>query len=134
MAKTESIELIAIAPYRENRSWFMKLEYELRLSDGSIKRLVYPKVENPFSVSRIEIDRSNPLSGQLRFDKMLVNDRLCIFPGSVVGYKDADGNICRRDKCDFVEILVKKPDTREMTLAEIEKELGYPVKIVRGEE
>ena len=131
----KSTELIKIIPYKDGDIWYLELVYEIRHEDGSIRHRVFPKVLSPFIPTRIETYTDFAMNSNYTVLKMnLYDDQALIYKGRVSGYTNIEGNNVDVDDVMYVDILRKKPDTREMTLAEIEKELGYPVKIVRGEE
>jgi hypothetical protein len=129
-----AIELIKIIPYKDGDTWYMELVYEVRYEDGSIRHRVFPKVLSPFMPTRIDICTGFSIYADSIPKMNLYDDQALIYRGRVTGYTNIEGNNVCVDDVLYVDILKKNPDTREMTLAEIEKELGYPVKIVRGEE
>ena len=93
--------------YYDNGVPFMSLVYTYDDKDGG-HEVTFPKVEFPFPTQNIpSIDYYNGVT-------------IDTTPDTEVFYKDG---IC------YIDELVK-PKTREMTLEEIEKMLGYPVKIV----
>lgn len=133
MAIEKSTELIKIIPYKDGNMWYMELVYKIKYEDGSIRHRVFPKVMSPFMSTRVAICTDFSISENGVHEMNLYDDHVLIYKGMVTAYRDVDDNDINIDNVLYADILVKKPDTREMTLAEIEKELGYPVKIVRGE-
>ena len=134
MAKENSVELIKIIPYKDGDMWYMELVYEIRHEDGSIRHRIFPKVMSPFMSTRVAIRTDFSIFANRVPEMNLYDDHVLIYKGMVTAYRDVDDNDINIDNVLYADILMKKPDTREMTLAEIEKELGYPVKIIRGDE
>lgn len=96
--------------YYENGDPFMKLVYTYDDKDGG-HEVTFPKVEFPFPTQNIpSINRNGP------FDVITIDT-------------SSDVNIFCKDGVCYTDKLVN-PMPREMTMEEIEKALGYPVKIV----
>ena len=104
---------------------YVKLEYEYE-NDYGTHRILFPKVEFPFSCLRVptlnEIDYQCYIS---------IHSTLSLFKGNAKIVKD-DGTAVKKDNVVFLDVITKKK-IHEMTLEEIEKELGYSVKIVTKE-
>ena len=118
--------------YFEEGVPYVKLEYEYENDDGT-HRILFPKVEFPFSCSRVptlsEIDYQCYIS-----IRSVMDFRPCtlnLFKGNAKIVKD-DGAAVKKDNVVFLDVITKKK-IHEMTLEEIEKKLGYPVKIVTKE-
>ena len=124
-------ELISVFPYKDRDDWYFELTYQLtNKKTGEIKQVLIPKVVNPFE----ETDHVN-------FERMpdgIFDHTVLKTPhhehnlrlGSVSQFMDKDMKDC------YYAIKIIKPakkPTREMTVEEIEQELGYPVKVVKGE-
>ena len=118
--------------YFEEGVPYVKLEYEYENDDGT-HRILFPKVEFPFSYSRVptlsEIDYQCYISIRSTMDFRPCELRL--FKGNAKIVKD-DGTAVKKDNVVFLDVITKKK-IHEMTLEEIEKELGYSVKIVTKE-
>lgn len=126
-----TVELISVFPYKDNGDWFFELTYQFtNKKTGEIKQVLIPKVVNPFE----ETDRIN-------FEHMhdgLFDHAIFSTPhhahnlrlGSVSQFMDKD-----MKDCLYATKIIKpaKKPAKEMTVEEIEKELGYPVKVVKGE-
>lgn len=102
----------------ENNEYFLELRYLID-DNSTIKELIIPKVELGIPRSYINIE-SNPGSS--------------FFPELVF----AQGNkhkIFTNEECYYmIERVVEEIPTKEMTLEEIEKKMGYKIKIVTKED
>lgn len=123
-------ELSNIVPFKDGKSWYLKLIYKYEDEKGK-HTFVIPKAAIPFS------QRSIPYITNVKFynrenllarpyincidDKVPLYESVCTL-ASERGIKDP--------RCYFDIITEFAP--REMTLDEIEKELGYKVKIVNN--
>ena len=95
--------------YYENGNPFMKLVYTYDDEDGG-HEITFPKVEFPFPTQSIpSINHHGPFN-------------------ATINLSSAKNLFCK-DEVYYIDKLVN-PKPREMTLEEIEKSLGYPVKIV----
>lgn len=110
----------------DSGSVFLKLVYDYEDTEG-LHRIVFPKVSTTFTTSYIPIisEEAKFASEPIMFFKQTGNE----FPILKATVKDFDID----DNVYFVDKLIK-PNTKEMTIEDIEKELGYKVKIVNKEE
>ena len=119
-------ELTSITPFKEDDRWYLKLIYKYENENGK-HTVVIPKASIPFSQQCIPIIRSSP-----SYDEYLAE---CPY------IECSDSMVLLKSTCDLAsERGVEEPAyyfniiteyaTKEMTLDEIEKELGYKVKIV----
>lgn len=106
--------------YEENGSYYMKLVYEYETESGFYRR-TYPKVS--FPVTLLRLPSINNIASYINPTYISLDDELIVC--------GADCIISGKEfKCvKFVDELIKAK-VHEMTLEEIEKKLGYPVKIV----
>ena len=122
----DNVELYSIIPFKEDGRWYLKLIYKYENENGK-HTVVIPKASIPFNQQCLPIIRSFPS----------YNECLVEYPYIECG----DSMILHKSTCDLaIERGVKEPAyyfniiteyaTKEMTLDEIEKELGYRVKIV----
>ena len=111
---------------------YVKLEYEYENDDGTHK-ILFPKVEFPFSC--LSIPQITTIDGICYIISLSAMDfrscTLSLFKGNAKIVKD-DGTAVKKDNVVFLDVITKKK-IHEMTLEEIEKELGYSVKIVTKE-
>ena len=136
--KNKKIELISVFPYKENNKWFFRLIYEVEdTKTGEIKDIIVPKCVNPFSEKclnldykeeRLNLDYGDPC----QFDHIcpgkasschLINEycKLPVLP--------AHDDSIKSDQPFYYGEAIIKPAIKEMTLKEIEKELGYSIKL-----
>ena len=123
MKKGESkVTLKNVELYSDKNGYYLSLEYEEETVDG-----IY-KIEIPKADLRIPCDRCDIYIGpssylSLYYGKHYLRvgegDKILLRPGLT-------GD-------EYIKTLIKKK-TREMTLSEIEKELGYNIKIVNDKE
>ena len=118
-------ELISIIPFKEDKIWYLKLVYKYKDEKGE-HIVEFPKTTLPFTqeyLPSITIT-SNPFYfGTCTY--INCND-------SVPLYKAVSALASKRgikDPACYFDIITE-PVSREMTLDEIEKELGYKVKII----
>lgn len=118
--------------YFEEGVPYVKLEYEYENDDGTHK-ILFPKVEFPFSYLSIPpittIDDICYISSLSTMDFRSCELRL--FKGNAQIIRD-DGAAVKHNNVAFLDVITKKK-IHEMTLEEIEKKLGYSVKIVTKE-
>lgn len=134
--KNKKIELIGVFPYKEDNKWFFRLIYEVEdLKNGEIKDIIIPKCRNPFSEKCLSVnyrEERSDFEDPCQFDHIrpgkatschLINEycRLPILPAH-------DDSIKSNQPFYYGETIIK-PATKEMTLKEIEKELGYSIKL-----
>lgn len=122
----DNVELYSISPFKEDGCWYLKLiyKYEDRIGKHTV---VIPKATIPFNQQCLPVIRSFPSYNEYFLERPYID---C--GDSIMLYKST---------CDLaIERGVKEPAyyfdiiteyaIKEMTLDEIEKELGYKVKIV----
>ena len=111
---------------------YIKLEYEYENDDGT-HRILFPKVE--FPISCLNIPTISTIDDQSYIGSRSTMDfrpcELSLFKGNAKIIKD-DGVAVKEDNVVFLDVITKKK-IHEMTLEEIEKKLGYSVKIVTKE-
>ena len=111
--------LTHIVPYKEDGQWRFILYYEEEnLETGELISARFDNVENPFPENNIDIEYNFDRTAAMR----LRRDHLNIYGTMESG---------RYAYCTKVVIKEGKKPPKEMTVAEIEKQLGYPVKIVK---
>jgi hypothetical protein len=121
-----NVELYSITPFKEDDCWYLKLIYKYEDKNGK-HTVVIPKTSIPFSQRYLPVIRSLP-----SYNEYLLEPPYIVCRDSMMLYKST---------CDLAsERGVKEPAyyfniiteyaTKEMTLDEIEKELGYKVKII----
>ena len=123
MNKNTTAELRNIVPFKEDNTWYFGLYYKYEDEEGE-HLAVIPKVVLPFPQGHLPSITSEPFY----FDT-----RTCINCSDSMPLYEASSSLARahgvKDPACYFDIITK-PASREMTLDEIEKELGYKVKII----
>ena len=108
--------------YEEKGNHYMRLVYEYETEEGIFRR-TYPKVEFPKSLYRLPYIQSAISCVYPYRSYISLEDDICVLEGECfIGDK-------KYSKLRYIDELIK-PKVHEMTLEEIEKKLGYSVKIV----
>lgn len=151
------MKLKDISTYEEKGRFYMKLTYVYEDTKGNEHTRIYPKVDFPIALST-----DLPIVEEMSFGPGMIsrNDLqisygdVFIHTGSVsvpanidiaerVGpgplkepVPDISTDVSRYNRVDDVYFAdyISKPCVKEMTLEEIEKKLGYKVKVVSGKE
>lgn len=126
MDTVKNEKLVAATAYTDDYgAWFTELKYQYEDEKGVHERY-YPKVEFPFSCGKLPTEVfSSDRFGNSEVTISLPYSEVAAFRGTF--QNPANGQIIK-DVC-IIDNLVK-PAVREMTIEEIEKELGYKVKVV----
>lgn len=125
-------ELYSITPFKENDRWYLKLIYKYEDKVGK-HIVVIPKAAIPFVQTSVPYVNSRiPYFPNSQFalehpyincnDSMPLYEAVC----SLASERGAKTPACYFD-------IITEYTSREMTLDEIEKELGYKVKIINKE-
>ena len=118
------IKLKSCKMYKEDGKYYLDLKYTIEKIDGIYEKHI-PKVVLPIPTDSLSISKEyvgvlgceDLIFGRPhRIEKLLLNSDQFLYVEDINGIYDT-------------EILVEKK-TRKMTLAEIEKELGYSVEVV----
>ena len=134
MINKKNTRLTRVWPYQDvDNEWFLELTYDYDADDGE-HTLIIPKARLPIANTRLPIFTSVPngICGFYGEDVVTIDTigySSCsdtrIFSGVVTDPRNEE----QLNACMYADILVK-PKVREMTLEEIEKKLGYKVKVV----
>ena len=113
--------------FNEDGAWFMHLEYEYE-DDRGRHLVTLPKVEFPWSLQRMPQMRICCCADSNYADKgyIEISAELAMREGNVT-----DPLTNRTINAFYTDIIVE-PKTHDLTLEEIEKKLGYKVRIVAG--
>lgn len=127
--KAENVKLVYAKAYQDkNDTWYMELQYEYEDESG-VHRRYYPKVEFPFFCGKLPTEEfSSDRFGRDELTISLFTNEVAVFRGNFWNHHSGQ---LMRDVC-VVDNLVK-PAVHEMTIEEIEKELGYKIKIINKE-
>lgn len=113
---------------------YLYLEYQYTDLGGNVHQYILPKVEIPIPTNRLPVTQSveeDPF-GRKPIEKWLISideQYLPLHPGDI-DIELENGQIfhCRVPYCD--RVIKWNDDRKEMTLSDIERELGYKIKIV----
>jgi hypothetical protein len=130
MGIKNDIGLTSITPFKEDDCWYFKLVYKYEDNKGK-HTVVIPKASVPFT------QKYTPLINNLEpfCDVSLHNHLYINCYGSMLLYESVCNLAIERGiktPACFFDIITEYA-SREMTLDEIEKELGYKVKIINKE-
>lgn len=125
-----TVTLSDIIPFKQDGLWYLKLFYNYEDDKGNKHTVVIPKATTPFPQRSLPpINNWDPyfhISVETPYidcnDSMFLHKSVCAL-ATERGVKDAG----------YYFDIITEYATREMTLDEIEKELGYKVKIVNKE-
>lgn len=127
--KAENVKLLDAVTYQdEDGTWYIELKYEYEDESG-IHIRYYPKVEFPFFCGKLPPEEFS--SDRFGHGELTIS----FFSNEVAAFRTKFWNPVSgqmmSDVC-VVDNLIK-PAVHEMTIEEIEKELGYKVKIINKE-
>lgn len=126
-------KLDSIIPFTDDGRWYLKLIYKYEDGKGNKHTVVIPKASIPFSQEGCPYINNVPdyLNNQSMLDRPYINcdDSMFLYE-SVCDLASARGVTTPAYYFD----IIMEYASREMTLDEIEKELGYKVKIINREE
>ena len=122
-------KLVDATAYQDNNgTWYMELKYEYEDESGIHERY-YPKVEFPFFCGKLPTEEfSSDRFGRDELTISLFTNEVAVFRGN---FWNRHSGQLMHDVC-VIDNMVK-PAVHEMTIEEIEKELGYKIKIVNKE-
>lgn len=111
--------------FREGDEWFMHLEYEYEDNRGK-HLVILPKVDFPFSLEDPNIEFCNCMDtlGLEESAFIEISESLNLHKGNVT-----DPLTNKTINAFYTDIIVE-PKIHDLTLDEIEKKLGYKVRIV----
>lgn len=130
--RAENVELVNATAYKDkNGTWYMELLYEYEDVSGVHKRY-YPKVEFPFFCGKLPPEEfSYDCFGRDELTISLLANEVAVFRGN---FWNPHSGQRMHDVCVIDNLVKPAVRAHEMTIEEIERELGYKVKIVnKGE-
>ena len=125
-------KLSSIVPFTDDGRWYLKLIYKYEDNTGNKHTVVIPKASIPFSQEGCPYINNEP---DYLNNKSMLNRPYINCDDSILLYQSVcDLAIERGVKTPgyFFDIITEYA-SREMTLDEIEKRLGYKVKIINKE-
>ena len=121
--KAKNVKLVdALAYTDENGTWYMGLRYRYENESGIHERY-YPKVEFPFFCRKLPLGRNE-------LTISLFTNEVAVFRGNFLN--PVTGRMMH-DVCIIDNLVKPAAPAHEMTIEEIEKELGYKIKIINKE-
>ena len=127
-----NVQLVGVSAYTdEYEDWFLKLIYEYDDDKGK-HELIYPKVELPFAMCGIPYIVNNSAGDFIGMPNYYTfgEDAYCHVREGVV----KDPLTGKEIGTTIMADILIKPKIHEMTLEEVEKKLGYKVKIVSNKD
>ena len=128
--KTKNEELSSIIPFKENNSWYLKLIYNYYDENDNKHMFVIPKASIPFvqtcipSINELHCNECSRIYPYMNCKEMMLLHNSVFDPTSEQGEAKEEGI--------YFDIITDYA-VKEMSLNEIEKKLGYKVKIVNKE-
>lgn len=127
MVHDRKISNNSFSVYTENDKIYGRFEYDEEDFIGNVYHIVVPKIELPFNTDSFDFERKYDLYNQ----SMSLTIGNYTFRLLEVPIKNIDSEFNDSDiKMFAVRKLIKKAPPKKMTLSEIEKALGYSVRIV----
>lgn len=131
--KYKNAKLVDAVAYTNNLgSWYMRLKYTYEDEEGGVHERYYPKVEFPFFLGKLPTEEFS--ADRFGRGEMTLN----LFSNEVAAFRTKFWNPVSEqmmsDVCVVDNLIKPAIHVHEMTVEEIEKKLGYKVKIVnKGE-
>ncbi len=114
--------------YEENRNWYMHLEWEEEGKHGK-KLYVVPKLQLPRGlINRPVLHCNFSFYEKINPPYFIVDEQLTLYPG-----KATDPRTGKTYDADYMSIDLEAGPV-EITVKEIEKQLGFKIKIISEEE
>lgn len=123
-------ELVNITPFKKDNCWYLKLVYKYEDKTGK-HTVIIPKAGLPFTQSSVPIiNKQESYYNQygLEYPCITCNNTMTLYEAT--SYTAIERGIAT--PANYFDIITEYT-SREMTLDEIEKELGYKVKIINKE-
>ena len=129
--KAENVKLVDATAYQdENGTGYMGLRYRYEDESGIHERY-YPKVEFPFFCGKLPPEEfSSDRFGRDELTISLFTNEVAVFRGNFLN--PVTGRMMH-DVCIIDNLVKPAAPAHEMTIEEIEKELGYKIKIINKE-
>lgn len=131
--RTNDVELSNSIPFREDGCWYLKLIYKYDDEHGNKHRFIIPKASVPFvqeCIPPINWDYNSLCNMTLKMSPYIKGEARIPLHNGVYTPESEPGEV----KLEGVYFdIVTDWVIKEMSLTEVEKELGYKVKIVNKE-
>ena len=124
-------KLVYAKAYQDkNDTWYMELQYEYEDESG-VHRRYYPKVEFPFFCGKLPPEEfGSDRFGRCELTIGLITNEVAVFRGN---FSNPMTGQIMSDVCVIDNFIKPAAPAHEMTIEEIEKELGYKIKIINKE-
>lgn len=123
MIRNDTAELVNIIPFKDGKNWYLKLIYEYENHKGK-HTVVIPKAALPFAQKGLPpITHLTALEGAHGY--ISCNCSMALYKSNCTLATERGV----KDPAYYFDIITEFAP-REMTIDEIEKELGYKVKII----
>lgn len=131
--RTNDVELSNIIPFRENGYWYLKLIYKYDDENGNKHIFIIPKASVPFvqgCIPSINWDYNYIGSGVVNTYPYINCRSMIPLHDGIYIHESEQGE----DKLEGIYFdIVTDYTIKQMSLTEVEKEMGYKVKIVNKE-
>lgn len=123
LSDVKNVKLAKVEAYQVGYYWYLRLVYEYENTNGDKFKLEIPKMELPLKPDRLP-DIVHVFDYDIRVAAQ-INTLNCVslFPGIMT---DTDGSDLSEKSIYAIQQI-----SRQMTIEDIEKELGYKVNIVK---
>lgn len=125
LSDAKNVKLAKVEAYQVGDYWYLRLVYEYENTNGDKFKLEIPKMRLPLKPDRLpDLVSTSDYDKYIAVQTVQINTLSCVplFPGILT---DTDSsNLSEKN------IYAIKQISRQMTIEDIEKELGYKVNIV----
>lgn len=125
LSDVKNVKLTKVEAYQVGDYWYLRLVYEYENTNGDKFKLEIPKMELPMKLDRLpDIVHVFDYDMRVTVQTTQINTLNCVslFPGIMT---DTDGSDLSEKSIYAIQQI-----SRQMTIEDIEKELGYKVNIV----
>lgn len=112
--------------YGSGSDFYISLSLLVKCKDGSIFRIIYPKIKFPIKLSNIEFENTIDSTQRIFYKCCETKSYINLGFNKFEILKDESG------RGIYIE-CVKKSSPKKMTLKEIERNLGYKIELVSEE-
>lgn len=128
MANIDTAELVNIIPFKDGNNWYLELIYEYENHKGK-HAVIFPKAALPFAQKGFPALRNfASIDGICSTTYICCNCSMPLYESNCTLATERG----IKDPAYYFDIVTESTP-REMTIDEIEKELGYKVKIINKE-
>lgn len=129
MTNIDTAKLVNIIPFKDDNNWYLELIYEYENSKGK-HTVVFPKAALPFAQKGFPALREfASIDGNCSTTYIACNCSMPLYESNCTLATERG----IKDPAYYFDIVTESTP-REMTIDEIEKELGYKVKIINKDD